>query len=169
MLAHLNVGALTHHSVCSLLSFLNMYFIPHLEFLQWNSGETLQRQEGERKICWESYSRYSLLCKDLIPCGIEWIFFGRRCFFSPSTLAQYLNQRLLTLNWEWAWALPITTDVMSSLPPFFRILPSPKAPLGNIRVRSVARHTCWSCLWGGVKGRNVCDSWGQIALIELVD
>lgn len=97
--------------------------------------------------------------------GLSGVFLLWVLVFFPSTLAQYLNQRLLTLNWEWAWALPITTDVMSSLPPFFRILPSPKAPSGNIRVGSVARHTCWSRLWGGVKGRNVCDSWGQIALI----
>lgn len=154
----------TIHSVSSLPSWIKTLF-PSLSFFS-EVVVKLSRHGNEKERFVEKASLDEIFCTRF------WFHVGSEGFLLvvfPLTLAQYLNQCLLVLKGggklRTSLSTSITTAVKSSLPLFFSILPSPRAPLGNIRLKAVARHTCWNCLWGGLKGRNACDSWGQIALI----
>lgn len=155
----------TIHSASSFPSWIKTLF-PSLSFY---SGIVVKHsRDGNEK---EQFVEKASL--DKIFCARFWFHVGSEGFLLvvfPLTLAQYLNQCLLLLKGEGgklriSLSTSITTAVKSSLPLFFSILPSPKAPLGNTRLKAVARHTCWNRLCGGLKGRNARDSWGQIALI----
>lgn len=154
----------TIHSVSSLPSWIKTLF-PSLSFYR-EVVVKLSRHGNEKERFVEKASLDEIFCTRF------WFHVGSEGFLLvvfPLTLAQYLNQCLLVLKGggklRISLSTSITTAVKSSLPLFFSILPSPRAPLGNIRLKAVARHTWWNCLWGGLKGRNACDSWGQIALI----